>query len=268
MAEEEHFHAFQHVVGIMSTTPMPDDGGENPIVEQVRKRSKWDNDDYVCIGLILNGMSDSLFDIYQNVDTSKELWDTLEAKYMAEDASSKKFPCTMKTRVNVNIMIQANPKQETKVNLLNGKPGHLKRDCKAGNVGNKSQWTQAQGIERESFFQPLKRSELDYLALINNIGSAFMSTSKLNDSILWHARLGHVHFNRMQDMSKDGLILAFYMDTEKCQTCMLNKITKKLFQNVKRETKVLELIHSDLCDLHATLSLGNKKYFVTFIDEL
>nr|GFB88039.1 IAA-amino acid hydrolase ILR1-like 4 [Tanacetum cinerariifolium] len=27
----------------------------------------------------------------ENVETSKELWDTLEAKYMAEDASSKKF---------------------------------------------------------------------------------------------------------------------------------------------------------------------------------
>ncbi|GJV58860.1 zinc finger, CCHC-type containing protein, partial [Tanacetum coccineum] len=33
------------------------------------------------------------------------------------------------------------------------------------------------------------------------------------------------------------------------------------------ETEVLELIHSDLCDLHATPSLGNKKYFVTFIDD-
>nr|GEV43390.1 hypothetical protein [Tanacetum cinerariifolium] len=44
---------------------------------------------------------------------------------------------------------------------------------------------------------------------------AFMSTSKLNDSILWHARLSHVHFKRMQDMSKDGLIPAFDMDTRK-----------------------------------------------------
>ncbi|GJS91311.1 zinc finger, CCHC-type containing protein, partial [Tanacetum coccineum] len=49
----------------------------------------------------------------------------------------------------------------------------------------------------------------------DNIGSAFMLTSKLNDSILWRARLGHVHFKRMQDMSKDGLIPAFDMDTEK-----------------------------------------------------
>ncbi|GJX34128.1 zinc finger, CCHC-type containing protein [Tanacetum coccineum] len=107
------------------------------------------------------------------------------------------------------------------------------------------------------------------LNIVNdNIASAFMSTSKLNDLILWHARLGHVHFKRMQDMSKDGLILAFDMDTEKCKTCMLNKITKKPFQNVKRKTEVLELIHNDLCDLHATPSLGNKKYFVTFIDDV
>ncbi|GJT25921.1 zinc finger, CCHC-type containing protein [Tanacetum coccineum] len=45
------------------------------------------------------------------------------------------------------------------------------------------------------------------------------------------------------------------------------KITKKPFQDVKCKTEVLELIHSDLCDLHATPSLGNKKYFVTFIDD-
>ncbi|GKD41064.1 zinc finger, CCHC-type containing protein [Tanacetum coccineum] len=101
----------------------------------------------------------------------------------------------------------------------------------------------------------------------DNFASAFMSTYKLNDSILWHARRGHIYFKRMQDMSKDGLIPAFDMDTEKYKTCMLNKITKKQFQNVKRETKILKLIHSDLFDLHATSSLGNKKYFVTFIDD-
>ncbi|GKC96304.1 zinc finger, CCHC-type containing protein [Tanacetum coccineum] len=68
-------------------------------------------------------------------------------------------------------------------------------------------------------------------------------------------------------LMKDGLIPAFDMDAKKCKTCMLTKITKKPFQNVKCETEVLELIHSDLCDLNATPSLGNKKYFVTFIDD-
>ncbi|GJU42583.1 hypothetical protein Tco_1195540 [Tanacetum coccineum] len=60
------------------TTPIPEDG-ENATVEQIRKKAMWDNDDYVCRGLILNGMSDPLFDIYQNVKSSKELWDSLEA---------------------------------------------------------------------------------------------------------------------------------------------------------------------------------------------
>nr|GEW49304.1 zinc finger, CCHC-type [Tanacetum cinerariifolium] len=86
-----HFMLSSMSVVYVFTTPMPEDEGENLTVEQVRKRTKWDNDDYVCRGLILNGMSDSLFDIYQNVDTSKELWDTLKAKYIAEDASSKKL---------------------------------------------------------------------------------------------------------------------------------------------------------------------------------
>ncbi|GJU05972.1 zinc finger, CCHC-type containing protein [Tanacetum coccineum] len=73
------------------TTSIPEDGGDDATVEKIRKRAKWDNDDYVCRCLILNGMSDSLFDIYQNIKSGKELWDSLEAKYMAEDASSKKF---------------------------------------------------------------------------------------------------------------------------------------------------------------------------------
>nr|GEW18774.1 zinc finger, CCHC-type [Tanacetum cinerariifolium] len=86
-----HFMLSNMSVVYVLTTPMPEDGGENPAVEQIRKRAKWDNDNYVCRGLILNDMSDSLFDIYQNVETFKELYDTLEAKYMPEDAPRKKF---------------------------------------------------------------------------------------------------------------------------------------------------------------------------------
>ncbi|GKD14744.1 zinc finger, CCHC-type containing protein, partial [Tanacetum coccineum] len=63
---------------------------------------------------------------------------------------------------------------------------------------------------------PVWRFNPQRLNIVNDIGnSAFMSTFKLNDLILWHARLGHVHFKRMQDISKDRLISAFDMDTEK-----------------------------------------------------
>ncbi|GJU48630.1 hypothetical protein Tco_1218185 [Tanacetum coccineum] len=75
--------------------------GDNPTVEQVMLRAKCVNDDYVCRGLILNGMSDPLFDIFQNVESSKELWDSLEAKYTAKDASSKKFLVSNFTNYNM-----------------------------------------------------------------------------------------------------------------------------------------------------------------------
>ncbi|GKA19666.1 hypothetical protein Tco_0699581 [Tanacetum coccineum] len=77
------------VVYVLST-PSPV-WSENETLEATRKRMKWENDDYICRGHILNGMSDSLFDIYQNVESAKALWESLESKYMAEDASAKKF---------------------------------------------------------------------------------------------------------------------------------------------------------------------------------
>ncbi|KAL0325284.1 UNVERIFIED_CONTAM: hypothetical protein Sradi_5097700 [Sesamum radiatum] len=90
MEKEDAFSVnFLKVVYVVST-PIPE-YVEDETVEQTRRRSKWENDDYICRGHILNGMSDTLFDIYQNVESAKALWDTLEAKYMVEDASSKKF---------------------------------------------------------------------------------------------------------------------------------------------------------------------------------
>ncbi|GJX54011.1 zinc finger, CCHC-type containing protein [Tanacetum coccineum] len=273
-----HFMLSSMSVVYVLTTPMPEDGRENPTVEQVRKRAKWDNDDYVCRGLILNGMSDSLFDVYQNVETSKELWDTLEAKYIAEDAS---IIFALRSPSQDNDKPKGNNVAGPLIVNMCGKHGHLKKDCKAGNVGNKANGSGAKGSE-DGCSNPLKGQSMfnkshqiyyvtcvseaffvqdddvawwvdsgatvhvckdrcwfktyeslndvsilhmgnESTALVHgrgcvdlrlnivsdNIGSTFMSTSKLNDSILWHARLGHVHFKRMQDMSKDGLIPAF-----------------------------------------------------------
>ncbi|GJW55068.1 hypothetical protein Tco_0099153 [Tanacetum coccineum] len=63
-------------------------------------------------------------------------------------------------------------------------------------------------------------------------------------------------------MSKDRLISAFDIDTKKCKTCILTKITKKPYQSVNQETELLELVHSDLRDLHATPSLGYIVYIL------
>ncbi|GJT84360.1 zinc finger, CCHC-type containing protein [Tanacetum coccineum] len=341
------------LISIMSvvyvlTALMPEDGGENPTVDQVRKRAKWDNDDYICRGLILNGMSDSLFDVYQNVETSKELRDTLEAKYMAEDALSKKFlvsnftnykmtysrpvleqynellgilgrfaqhkmnidesiqvsciieklPPSWKDfkhtlkhlkeeltlieldnhlRIEESLKAQDNDKQKgnnvagpsivnmvehnnsSRYNDMKGKhkhhdnkanpnkkpkftcwkcekPGHLKKDCKAGNVGNRANRSGTKGSEDGSF-QPSERSEYD------------------DDVAWWVDSRATVHvckdicWFKTYESLNDGSI--FHMGNE--STALVHG------------RGCVDL--SDLCDLHATLSLGNKKYFVTFIDD-
>lgn len=42
-------------------------------------------DDFICRGHILNGMTDSLFDIHQFLEFAKILWDSLEDKYVSDD---------------------------------------------------------------------------------------------------------------------------------------------------------------------------------------
>ncbi|GJX75102.1 putative reverse transcriptase domain-containing protein [Tanacetum coccineum] len=81
---------------------------------------------------------------------------------------------------------------------------------------------------------PNIRKNLISCSILNNCG--YKQVIESNKFVL--SKHGHVHYKRMQDKSKDGLIPAFDMDTE-----------------------------NDLCDLHATPSLGNKKYFVTLIDD-
>ncbi|GJX74302.1 zinc finger, CCHC-type containing protein [Tanacetum coccineum] len=84
--------------------------------------------------------------------------------------------------------------------------------------------------------------------------------------ITMHARLEHVHCKRMLKMSKDDLIPAIDENPRKCTTCMLTKITRRPFKSITRKYVILELIHSDLCDFHATPSLGNKKAVVRLPD--
>nr|KAJ0217863.1 hypothetical protein LSAT_V11C300117180 [Lactuca sativa] len=394
------------VVYVLST-PMPvlPEFVEDEPLEATRRRSKWETDDYICRGHILNGMYDSLFDIYQNFESAKELWDSLESKYMVEDASSKKFlvsnfmgykmvdsrpvmeqlhemlrilgqfvehnlkmdeaiyvamiidklPPSWKnfkhnlkhnkeeltlTQIGSHLRIEEsirtqeldnNPKGKNQDDKFSNKkaklvcwncnkPGHFKKDCRlrkvnkdgAGPSGSKDPEKQPDGsvvkmgnvaIEpikgigsvlltftsgkclclNNVLYVPVIRKNLVSEIVLNNCGykqvlesdndnSICMDSSSTSNNFhkseLWNARLGHIHYKRLKDMSKMSLIPAFDMqNNEKCKTCMLTKITRQPFKDAVRESKVLDLIHSDLCDFHAAPSLGNQKYVVTLIND-
>ncbi|PON57724.1 hypothetical protein TorRG33x02_293120, partial [Trema orientale] len=51
----------------------------------------WKQSDYLCRNYVMNGLTDSLYSVYRNKKTAKELWESLDHKYTTEDAGSKKF---------------------------------------------------------------------------------------------------------------------------------------------------------------------------------
>ncbi|KAL5749590.1 hypothetical protein ACOSP7_024193 [Xanthoceras sorbifolium] len=51
----------------------------------------WKHSDFLCRNYIMNGLSDSLYNVYATKKTAKELWESLDRKYKTEDAGAKKF---------------------------------------------------------------------------------------------------------------------------------------------------------------------------------
>ncbi|XP_073121334.1 uncharacterized protein [Henckelia pumila] len=51
----------------------------------------WSHSDFLCRNYILNGLDNTLYSVYSETKTAKELWDSLEKKYKTEDAGTKKF---------------------------------------------------------------------------------------------------------------------------------------------------------------------------------
>ena len=45
------------------------------------------------------------------------------------------------------------------------------------------------------------------------------------------------------------------------------KITQKPHKSIERNTELLELIHSDICEFEGHLTRGGNRYFITFIDD-
>lgn len=96
-----------------------------------------------------------------------------------------------------------------------------------------------------------------------------ISSAYIVDSyFLWHARLAHLNVKSLRYMHRNNYInLSDNELKEKCEICVQSKITKKPFSKNERSTQLLELIHSDICELNGVVTRGGKRYFITFIDD-
>ena len=63
----------------------------------------------------------------------------------------------------------------------------------------------------------------------------------------------------MKNTSGLGLIPKLEYELEKCEICSMNKITQKPHKSIERNTELLELIHSDICEFEGHLTRGGNR---------
>jgi len=81
-------------------------------------------------------------------------------------------------------------------------------------------------------------------------------------STLWHRQLAHI--NRT---GKNTLIGSYTNNDSMCTVCIQAKHKQKFIRvPVKCTKKPLELVHSDVCCPFSTLTIGDNRYYIRFID--
>jgi hypothetical protein len=98
------------------------------------------------------------------------------------------------------------------------------------------------------------------------IAAKIKSTRKsltIPESRLWHRRLAHMNPTVMK-----SLIGGYTHDDSMCIVCIQAKHKQKFIRvPVKRTTKPFELVHSDVCGPFSTLTFGDNRYYILFIDD-
>ena len=79
--------------------------------------------------------------------------------------------------------------------------------------------------------------------------------------------MGHVNYKALRKLVNLEVLPDFKCDKSKCEICVESKFVKHPYKSVERNSKTLDLIHTNICDMKSTPSRGGKKYFITFIDD-
>ncbi|XP_044588807.1 uncharacterized protein LOC123267988 [Cotesia glomerata] len=123
--------------------------------------------------------------------------------------------------------------------------------------------------------------KLDDIESIKNLEELFTSnpleqgtteSSKINEAMLWHVRLGHASLNYLKKLQK------VYSKLEKvrfddsildCEICIMSKMQKLPFKEVRRRaSRPLQIIHTDtMGPIKQTSHPGHKRFINVYIDD-
>ncbi|KAL6276254.1 hypothetical protein ACE6H2_019855 [Prunus campanulata] len=105
---------------------------------------------------------------------------------------------------------------------------------------------------------------------INTIQASLLTIE--DDSWRWHYKYGHLNFNGLRTLHQKEMVTGLPKITSPskfCEACITGKHQRDSFPSGKvvRAQSVLKLVHSYLCGPINPISNGNKKYFISFIDD-
>ena len=91
----------------------------------------------------------------------------------------------------------------------------------------------------------------------------------VDDSYLWHCRLGHINKNRISRLVKEGILNDIGCESIKTyESYLLGKMIKSPFiEKGKRAKEILGLIHIDVCGPMNIAAMEGFSYFIIFTDD-
>lgn len=245
--------------------------GIDPAVES--KRLQWFIDSG-CSDHLVN--EKSLFDDLKPLDTPIEIaiaknGESIVARYSGDvtvisDVNGKQIECTVKNVLYVP-ELRCNLFSVMRVDEIG-----MKVTYQAGRVEIRSGSNLvATGARVGRLYR------LNFYSKQCGANESLLSCGQVPKSIeLWHRRFGHLHPRSVEKLFRDGMVVGMKLDSRSkdkntiiCEPCLVGKQTRKPFvvREGKRSSRVLELVHSDVCGPVSPIGLSGMKYFVTFTDD-
>ena len=105
---------------------------------------------------------------------------------------------------------------------------------------------------------------------VSNVNKNVICVAKQPSVSLWHCWLGHMSQSGVRVLSPFGYVPGFnFLDFSIWEHCLYGKQTQSPHKRgCTKKCEPLELVHSDVCGPMPNMSMGDSKYFVTFIDDL
>jgi transposase InsO family protein len=92
------------------------------------------------------------------------------------------------------------------------------------------------------------------------------------DAWRWHARFGHINFEALRKMGREGLVRGLRILSQVdqvCEACLTGKHRRTSFphQAMRRATEPLELVHGDICGPISPVTPSENRYFLLLVDD-